>query len=116
MEGFELHARELLPRLRTAIEDFVVFSNLSPLATAAWLSKHILQMPPVLTAEIALDMTSPEVSQKIKAIMDGLNSLLKPVCEAGRKDLWDMPDHEARVEAATKSAPWIPNGLIQPME
>lgn len=87
------------PRMRAAVVEYFILSNLSHLATADWLSQRFVKLSPMLNPSIKL--ASPEFTTTIVAAIDELNATLKTLCEAGRKDLWDTPEPEAKDEAGT---------------
>jgi hypothetical protein len=102
MADFAHELKDRNPRTRAAANDFFIYSNLSPLAMASWVVEKITEVVPVVNPQSDGDLTSPDYAQTVAVEMKALNSLLNLICEAGRKDLWDTPEAEAKTEAATR--------------
>jgi hypothetical protein len=99
----ETNDSERLAQCRKAImscgNEFMRYANLAPLATA----DSVLPMVAAAAAKMGRCYASTKDEQaQLQIIIGDLFSLRSTLQEAGRKDLWGMPELEAKAETATK--------------
>ena len=82
----------------TAVNTYVTYANLAPLATADYVLPLIQQAKFVVGAKV--DFKSPNAESQMNAKIETLNRLIVQLQVAARKDLWGTPEVEAKAEGA----------------